>query len=79
MTMKGDGIPELLNARDVAQILRISERSVWRLCAERKLPAPLHVGGAARWPKSEIEDWFKRAAQIRDESREVNPIKNEEK
>lgn len=65
-----EGIPELLTAREVAQVLRISERSVWRLCAEKKLPAPLHVGGAARWPKNEIEEWIKRAAQLRDERSE---------
>lgn len=63
-----EGMPELLTAREVAHILRISERSVWRLCAEKKLPAPLHVGGAARWPTKEIEEWLKRAAQFRDEN-----------
>ena len=61
-----EGIPDLLTAREVAHVLRISERSVWRLCSEKKLPAPLHVGGAARWKKTDIEDWFQRATQARD-------------
>ncbi len=60
------GIPDLLTAREVAQILRISERSVWRLSSEKKLPSPLHVGGAARWTKTDIESWFQVATQKRD-------------
>lgn len=63
----GNGIPDLLTAREVAHVLRISERSVWRLCSEKKIPAPLHVGGAARWAKTEIEEWFQDARRRRDE------------
>jgi hypothetical protein len=48
----------------------ISERSVWRLCSEKKIPAPLHVGGAARWTKAEIEQWFHDARQKRDQDQQ---------
>ncbi len=68
-----EGIPELLTAREVAHVLRISERSVWRLCAEKKLPAPLHVGGAARWKKMDIEEWFQSATQKRDSEQRLFP------
>lgn len=68
-----EGIPELLTAREVAHVLRISERSVWRLCAEKKLPAPLHVGGAARWKKMDIEEWFQSATQKRDSKQSLIP------
>lgn len=66
----GKGIPDLLTAREVAHVLRISERSVWRLCSEKKIPAPLHVGGAARWTKAEIEQWFQDARQKRDQDQQ---------
>lgn len=68
-----DGIPELMTAREVAQVLRISERSVWRLCAEKKIPSPLHVGGAARWKKQDFEQWFKVATQRRDQQQSLIP------
>lgn len=66
MTEQPETMPELLNAREVAQILRISERSVWRLVSEQKLIAPLRIGGSARWPKSEIQRCLQSAATERD-------------
>lgn len=68
-----EGIPELLTAREVAQVLRISERSVWRLCSEKKIPSPLHVGGAARWMKADIERWFELATKKRDQDQAIIP------
>lgn len=76
--MTNPGVPELLTAREVAQILRISERSVWRLVSEKKLPGPLHVGGAARWSAPEIEQWLQQAAQIRDARSLTTAVPGEE-
>lgn len=73
MTNGVEGIPELFTAREVAQVLRISERSVWRLLLEKKIPAPLHVGRAARWKKSDIELWFETATQRRDVQQSLIP------
>ncbi len=78
MTTKDEGIPELLTASEVARVLRISERSVWRLCADGKLPSPLHVGGAARWKKSDIEEWFQRATEISHETRVKPTLESKE-
>lgn len=75
MATPGEGFPELLTAREVAQVMRISERSVWRLVSEKKLPAPLHVGGGARWPKSELEAWIQHAAEKRDARALIEPEK----
>lgn len=54
--------PDLLNARQVANMLTISERSVWRLVSESQIPSPLHIGGSARWRRSDIEGWLQRGA-----------------
>ena len=77
MTTPGDGFPELLTAREVAQILRVSERSVWRFVADKKLTAPLHVGGAARWQRGDLEVWLKDAAKIRDAKNAHSSIENQ--
>lgn len=50
--------PLLLNARDLAQRLRLGVATIWRMLAAGKLPAPLHPSPrASRWRASEIEMW----------------------
>jgi predicted DNA-binding transcriptional regulator AlpA len=40
---------EFLTARDLALVLRISVRTVWRWHAQDKLPPPFRVGRIIRW------------------------------
>jgi len=49
--------PVLLTVSDVARLLRLSVRTVWRRTATGELPRPIHVGKAARWLRSEIVTW----------------------
>ncbi len=51
-------LPQLLTITDVAEILKISQRSIWRLVASGKLVAPLRVGGSIRWKREDIRDWI---------------------
>jgi predicted DNA-binding transcriptional regulator AlpA len=44
----------LLNAREVAQMLRLQPRSVRRLSHERRLPPALKIGRCLRWRRSDI-------------------------
>jgi excisionase family DNA binding protein len=53
-----DALQALLTVREVARVLKISVRSVWRLVASRKLPAPLKVGGVSRWQRTDIARWI---------------------
>lgn len=49
----------LIRVADVAALLDVSVRSVWRMDKSGKLPAPVTVGVAAkRWRKSEILAWI---------------------
>lgn len=50
-------LPALLSAREVAGILGISERQVWRMVSAGELPAPKRVGTLTKWRRSEIEAW----------------------
>ncbi len=50
--------PLLVTAGEVATMLRISTRSLWRLRSAGILPEPLRIGGAVRWRADEIRQWI---------------------
>jgi predicted DNA-binding transcriptional regulator AlpA len=47
--------PALLRAVDVATLLAISVRCVWRLVASGDLPRPIKLGGSTRWRACDLE------------------------
>jgi len=47
-----------ISARELADLLGISMRQVWRLNSAGKLPRPVRIGGSVRWNRQEIMDWF---------------------
>lgn len=57
-TQKPDEEPTLLvSAEKLAQLLDISIRTLWRLRAAGKLPAPVRLGGSVRWRVDEVQAW----------------------
>lgn len=44
----------LLRVRDVARLLAISVRGVWRLAGMGQIPLPVKVGGSTRWRAADI-------------------------
>lgn len=48
-------VPRMINVREVASILSLSTRSVWRLVAKGELPKPARFGRSARWRLADIE------------------------
>jgi excisionase family DNA binding protein len=48
----------LLTVKEVAGILKLSVRKVWRLAAEGKLPAPVKIGRSSRWLASEVDAYL---------------------
>lgn len=48
----------LLKAADVAKMLSISQRTLWRLVSAGKFAHPIHVGGSTRWRRVDIEEWI---------------------
>lgn len=50
--------PIAISARELAGMLDVSLRQVWRLNASGKLPRPLRIGGSVRWNRAEIQQWF---------------------
>ena len=50
--------PLLLKVEEVAMLLGISIRTVWRLASVHDLPTPLSLGRAKRWPRQAIEKYI---------------------
>ena len=49
---------ELLNVKDLARLLRMSVRTVWRLRSAGRLPKPVRIGKSVRWSPETIEAWI---------------------
>lgn len=57
----------LLTVNEVAHMLTISKREVWRRADSGELPRPLRLGPRTRrWPRDEIEAVITRAKHQRD-------------
>ena len=54
---------KILTLKDVAEYLKLAEKTAYRLAAEGKLPG-FKVGGSWRFKKEDIEHWI--AEQIED-------------
>lgn len=48
----------LLSPKEVAAMVRISLRTLWRLLSGRKFPRPVYVGKSPRWWRSVIIGWL---------------------
>ncbi len=48
---------KLITAKQLAKLLSISPRTVWRLRSAGKLPMPVTFGGSVRWRLSDIALW----------------------
>lgn len=45
----------LLCADGVAKVLSLSKRTIWRMVSAGELPAPVRIGRASRWRRSDLE------------------------
>jgi excisionase family DNA binding protein len=49
---------EILTIKQVADYLKVTERTIYRLAAIKRIPA-FKVGGAWRFSRSDISDWIR--------------------
>ena len=61
-TKSGEG--EILTIREVADFLKVTERTIYRLAAAKKIPA-FKVGGTWRLSRIDIDDWIKNQSSQR--------------
>ena len=57
-SLPGNDNHRLVDVSQVAKILDVSERTVWRLRSGRQIPAPIRIGGLVRWRRSDIIAWI---------------------
>jgi len=49
---------ELISASQLADLLSVSERTLYRLKSIGQLPVPIVLGGSVRWRLTEIREWI---------------------
>lgn len=52
-----------LTIKEVAEYLSVTERTIYRLLQERKLPA-FKVGGSWRFVQADLDNWIKAQSQV---------------
>jgi excisionase family DNA binding protein len=73
---------QLLTASDLAEMLSVTKRSIYRWTGDGTIPKPVKVGGKKIWRSSDIDQWvqwdcperleFERRMKIRDGHRKNN-------
>ncbi len=53
---------EILTLKQVADFLKVTERTIYRLAAAKKIPA-FKVGGTWRFSKAEITEWIQQQSK----------------
>lgn len=59
---------DILTIREVAEYLKLNEKTTYRLASEGKIPG-FKVGGAWRFKKLEIDSWIKSQSEITHDSK----------
>ena len=49
---------ELLDVQDVAALLKVSPRTVYRLADSGKMPRPYKLGSLVRWRRTAVDAWI---------------------
>jgi predicted DNA-binding transcriptional regulator AlpA len=53
-----DGAPLVIDAEELACLLKISVKTLDRQLTAKKLPRPILIGRQRRWPLKEIVEWL---------------------
>lgn len=67
-TESASELPVLFTAGEVAQRLAISRRTLEREIARGRVPPPLKIGRASRWPAADVRSYLERLARERGHS-----------
>ena len=51
---------EYISVAQFAKKIGVSERTLWRMLARRRLIEPFQFGGNTRWCLKEVENWIER-------------------
>ena len=54
---------DILTIREVAEYLRLTEKTAYRLASESKIPG-FKVGGSWRFRKGEVDEWIEEQRRV---------------
>ena len=60
----------LITAAQLARLMQISQRTLWRLVSAGKVIRPIRIGGNTRWRLNEVERWIADGCPVPSEIRE---------
>ncbi|MBI3381000.1 MAG: helix-turn-helix domain-containing protein [Aquabacterium sp.] len=68
---------EILTIKEIADFLKVTERTIYRLAAAKSIPA-FKVGGSWRFVRAEIDMWIRQQSseEPRDQGLEPSPSLN---
>lgn len=69
-----ENISLLLSAKEVAALMGITVRTVWRLVQRGNLWEPIRITRHAKWHRVEIEDWIQRGCPPTPKRLNQNPL-----
>jgi excisionase family DNA binding protein len=55
-----DTAPILISAEELAKLMQVSERTLWRLLSAGKVPQPVRIGRNTRWRYAEVREWIEK-------------------
>jgi excisionase family DNA binding protein len=48
----------LIPADQLAALIQVSTRTLWRLLSAGRLPKPVRIGGSVRWRMDQVKQWI---------------------
>ena len=58
----------LLTISDIRTRLNCATSTIYRWMEQDEFPKPIKIGGMARWPEQDLEDFLERAVQRRNDA-----------
>jgi excisionase family DNA binding protein len=47
----------LIDSKEAAKLLKVSERTLWRMHTTGEMPPPIRIGRAVRWSLETLKNW----------------------
>lgn len=67
------GTSRILTIKEVAEYLKVTERTIYRLAAAKKIPA-FKVGGSWRFSRADIDAWIKEQSMVESSDNADNEV-----
>lgn len=58
------GDVRLIAADELARMLDVSTRTVWRLLSTGRMVQPVRIGGSVRWRLDEVKEWINNGCPV---------------